>query len=84
MERSKDWLDEAHGDLEHARNDMECGFHNWACFSAQQSAEKAIKAIDKYLLDKGLSKKNLPRSVEAYRKALKKYLSVCDGELLSA
>ncbi len=45
MERSKDWLDEAHGDLEHARNDMECGFHNWACFSAQQSAEKAIKAV---------------------------------------
>lgn len=43
-----------------------------------------LKAIDKYLLDKGLSKKNLPRSVEAYRKALKKYLSVRDGELLSA
>jgi len=45
MERSKDWLDEVHGDLEHARNDMECGFHNWACFSAQQSAGKAIKAV---------------------------------------
>ena len=42
-----------------------------------------LKAIDKYLLDKGLSKKLL-RSVEAYRKALKKYLSVRDGELLSA
>jgi HEPN domain-containing protein len=45
MERSKDWLDEAQGDLEHARSDMEGGFHNWACFSAQQSAEKAIKAV---------------------------------------
>jgi HEPN domain-containing protein len=45
MERSKDWLDEAIGDLEHARKDEEGGFYNWACFSAQQAAEKAIKAV---------------------------------------
>lgn len=45
MERSKDWLDEAQGDLEHARNDVEGGFYNWACFSAQQAAEKAVKAV---------------------------------------
>lgn len=45
MERSKDWLDEAKGDLEHARNDLDGGFYNWACFSAQQAAEKAIKAV---------------------------------------
>ena len=45
MDRSKDWLDEAKGDLEHARNDMRGGFYNWACFSAQQAAEKAIKAV---------------------------------------
>ena len=45
MERSKDWLDEAQGDLEHARNDVQGRFYNWACFSAQQAAEKAIKAV---------------------------------------
>jgi len=45
VERSKDWLDEAVGDLEHARKDEEGGFHNWACFSAQQAAEKSIKAV---------------------------------------
>ena len=45
MERSKDWMDEAKGDLEHARNDMQGGFYNWACFSAQQAAEKATKAV---------------------------------------
>lgn len=45
MERSKDWLDEAKGDLDHARNDVRGGFYNWACFSAQQAAEKAIKAV---------------------------------------
>lgn len=45
MERSKDWLDEANGDLEHARSDLQGGFYNWACFSSQQAAEKAIKAV---------------------------------------
>jgi len=45
VERSKDWLDEASGDLEHARNDVQSGFNNWACFSAQQAGEKAIKAV---------------------------------------
>jgi HEPN domain-containing protein len=45
MERSQDWLDEAEGDLEHAKSDMERGFYNWACFSAQQSAEKVVKAV---------------------------------------
>jgi len=45
MERSGDWINEAEGDLEHARNDIEVGFYNWACFSAQQSAEKAVKAV---------------------------------------
>jgi HEPN domain-containing protein len=45
MERSQDWIDEAEGDLEHAVSDVEGGFYNWACFSAQQSAEKAVKAV---------------------------------------
>lgn len=45
MERSKDWIDEAEGDLNHAKSDMESGFYNWACFSAQQSAEKAVKSV---------------------------------------
>lgn len=44
-ERSKDWMDEAQGDLDHARNDTKSGFHNWACFSSQQAAEKGIKAV---------------------------------------
>jgi len=44
-ERSKDWIDEAEGDLEHAKSDMGGGYYNWACFSAQQAAEKAAKAV---------------------------------------
>lgn len=44
MERSADWLYQAEGDLDHARNDLQNGFYDWACFSAQQAAEKAVKA----------------------------------------
>ena len=45
MERSADWMDQAQGDLEHARSDLEREFYDWACFSAQQAAEKAVKAV---------------------------------------
>ena len=45
MERSADWINEAEGDLEHAKNDVRGGFYNWACFSAQQAAKKAVKAV---------------------------------------
>lgn len=45
MERSRDWLDDAQSDLAHARSDLERGYYNWACFSAQQAAEKAVKAV---------------------------------------
>jgi len=45
VERSKDWLDQAEGDLEHAKSDLKHRFYDWACFSAQQSAEKAVKAV---------------------------------------
>jgi len=45
MERSEDWMDEAEGDLEHAKSDMKHGYYNWACFSSQQATEKAVKAV---------------------------------------
>ena len=41
-----------------------------------------LKVIDEYLLNRGLSKKELPKSVDAYRKALQKYLDVHDGKLI--
>ncbi len=40
-----------------------------------------LKAIDEYLLNKGLTKDKLPRSVDAYRKAIQKYLSIHNGKL---
>lgn len=38
-------MDQAQGDLEHARSDVKQGFYEWACFSSQQAAEKAVKAV---------------------------------------
>ncbi len=45
MERSRDWFDQAEADLRHARSDLDGGYYEWACFSAQQAAEKAVKAV---------------------------------------
>ena len=41
-----------------------------------------LKSIDEYLLNKGMSRKELPRSVDAYRKALKKHIAIRNGKLL--
>jgi HEPN domain-containing protein len=45
MERSADWFAQAQGDLLHAKSDVAQGFYEWASFSAQQAAEKALKAV---------------------------------------
>lgn len=45
MERSRDWMEQAERDLKHAENDLKSGFFEWACFSSQQAAEKAVKAV---------------------------------------
>ncbi len=36
---------QAQRDLEHARQSAQVGHHDWACFAAQQAAEKAVKAV---------------------------------------
>lgn len=41
-----------------------------------------LEAINEVLLKKGLSKKELPKSVDAYRKALQKYIAVHNGKLI--
>ena len=41
-----------------------------------------LEAINEYLIEKGFTKKELPKSVDEYRKVLQKYLAVRDGKLL--
>lgn len=43
--RAEDWLNQAKRDLEQARASAEDDRHEWACFAAQQSSEKAVKAL---------------------------------------
>ena len=43
--RYGDWLEQAEHDLAHASEAREAGRHDWACFAAQQAAEKAVKAL---------------------------------------
>ena len=45
VSRGEDWLRQALRDLEHARRSMEFGDYEWACFAAQQAAEKAVKGL---------------------------------------
>ena len=45
VDRSPDWLKQADRDLDAAENSAAAGFHEWAAFGAQQSAEKAVKAL---------------------------------------
>ncbi len=43
--RSADWMAQAERDLAQARLSRREGLHEWACFAAQQAAEKAIEAV---------------------------------------
>ena len=43
--RSLDWLRQADRDFEHAIDSRHAERHEWACFAAQQAAEKAVKAL---------------------------------------
>lgn len=45
INRSGDWLRQADADLRHAELSAREGDCEWACFAAQQAAEKAVKAL---------------------------------------
>jgi HEPN domain-containing protein len=52
MNRYKDWLEQAERDLSRAAIDIQYKYWEWACFTAQQAAEKAVKAL---LMNRGYS-----------------------------
>ena len=41
-----------------------------------------LEAINEYLIKQGFTKKELPKSVEGYRKVLQKYVAVRNGKVL--
>ena len=44
-DRDQDWLRQAQRDLEQAEDSARAERHEWACFAAQQAAEKSAKAL---------------------------------------
>ncbi len=48
-DRSKDWLNQALRDLNHAKISLEHEDYEWACFASHQAAEKAVKALHLFL-----------------------------------
>lgn len=51
--RWKDWLAQAKRDLNHAADACRDEYFEWSCFSAQQGAEKAAKALFLFLHGEG-------------------------------
>ena len=45
MRRTEDWLRQARKDLRHAEKSVNGEDYEWSCFSAQQAAEKGVKAL---------------------------------------
>lgn len=45
MQRTEDWLRQAKKDLQHAQKSINVEDYEWSCFSAQQAAEKGLKAM---------------------------------------
>jgi HEPN domain-containing protein len=52
-DRSRDWLAQAKRDLDHAAHACRDEDFEWSCFSAQQAAEKAVKALFLHLHGEG-------------------------------
>jgi HEPN domain-containing protein len=44
-DRARDWFRQAERDLDQARSSAREERHEWACFAAQQAAEKAVRAL---------------------------------------
>lgn len=44
-DRSRDWIEQAHRDMDAATATVQGGYFEWACFISQQAAEKAVKAV---------------------------------------
>jgi len=45
VNRWKDWYEQGKRDLERGKLDKTHGYHEWACFTSQQAAEKVLEAL---------------------------------------
>jgi HEPN domain-containing protein len=69
MNRWKDWFEQGKRDLEKAKLDLKNGFYEWACFTAQQSAEKVLKGL------------GLKLGVVLFGHSLTEFLNILSGKI---
>ena len=76
--RAADWLGQVQRDLRYAEHAFEDADYEWACFAAQQAAEKALKAVYQKLSGEARGHSvtaligNLPRSLPSPAALLEK------------
>jgi len=75
--RSHDWFRQAERDLEQAEASRRDERHEWACFAAQQAAEKAVKALHLSLGQEGWGHV-VRRLIEALPESLKVEMALLD------
>ena len=75
--RARDWFRQAEADLAHARHALRDGHHEWACFAAQQAAEKAAKAAHQ-----ALGQEAWGHSVTELLQALRLQVATIDDQLV--
>jgi HEPN domain-containing protein len=78
-DRSGDWFAQAQRDLSHAVDASKDGHFEWVCFSAQQGAEKAVKAVYLHLHGEGWG-----HSVLKLLEGLTNHVSISDSLLDAA
>lgn len=83
--RVEDWLRQADKDLKHARNSVADGDYEWACFAAQQSAEKALKALYQKLAGRATGTTDVfPYTREETKRVALARRAIATGVVLSA
>jgi HEPN domain-containing protein len=87
--RAMDWLRQAKRDLEQAQDSEKWERYEWACFTAHQAAEKALKALHLYLGQEAWGHvvakllKELPKDVQ-YPEDLVDKAHILDGYYIPA
>ena len=78
LEEAKRWLAQARRDIKAAKDSSSAGNFEWACFQAQQAAEKALKALF-YGLGRGAWGHSLVELLESLADAYRDALSLLPG-----
>ena len=78
------WLEEAKADLRHSEVSITIGDYNWACFAAQQAAEKSLKSLILHILGEYPRGHDLVKLYNMIKDYVELRVSIADLSRLSA